>query len=89
MAKIACTAHLNNIGPLNPLEYAGHTVGEVIDAVAADYPKLKSYVLDDQGRVRKHVAIFVNGQLQPRDKVLALNVNENEEIFVMQALSGG
>ncbi|HEY9219150.1 MAG TPA: MoaD/ThiS family protein [Phenylobacterium sp.] len=89
MAKIAFTRHLEAVGPSQPVDYAGETVGEVLAAVAADYPRLKGYVLDDQGRVRKHIAIFVDGALRPREKALGLPVGEASEVYVFQALSGG
>lgn len=89
MAKIAFTRHLEAVGPCQPVEYAGATVGELLQAVAADYPRLPGYVLDDQGRVRKHIAIFVDGALKPREKALSLPVGEASEVYVFQALSGG
>ena len=89
MPKIACTPRLENIGPIEPSGYTGTTVGEVLDSVATDYPRLKNYVLDDQGRVRKHIAIFVDGALQPRETVLNFALRDTDEIYIMQALSGG
>lgn len=89
MANIVCTQRLGDVGPLEPASYKGETVGAVLDAAAVDYPRLKSYVLDDQGRVRKHVAIFVEGTLQPRETVLYHALRTTDEIYIMQALSGG
>ncbi|MEO8418112.1 MAG: MoaD/ThiS family protein [Methylophilaceae bacterium] len=89
MAIIVCTHHLGHVGPLAPVSYQGETVSDVLDAAAVDYPRLKSYVLDDQGRVRKHVAIFVDGTLQPRETVLNYVLDATDEIYIMQALSGG
>lgn len=89
MAFIACTRRLEQVGPSELTSYAADTVGSLLDAAAADYPRLKTYVLDDQGRVRKHVAIFVDGTLQPRDTVLQLPLSNHSEIYIMQALSGG
>ena len=89
MPRIAFTRHLQAVGPSELADYAGATVGELIEAVAADYPRLKSYVLDDQGRVRKHIAIFVDGTMQKRSTALTLPVGKDSEIYVFQALSGG
>jgi molybdopterin synthase sulfur carrier subunit len=89
MPRICFTRHLEAVGPCQPVEYAGRTVGELLQAVAADYPRLPGYVLDDQGRVRKHIAIFVDGALRPRQSALASPVGESSEIYVFQALSGG
>ncbi|HEX8662770.1 MAG TPA: MoaD/ThiS family protein [Beijerinckiaceae bacterium] len=89
MARIAFTSHLRAVGPCDPTPYDGATLAEVLDAVAADYPLLKNYVLDDQGRVRQHIAIFVDGAMQPRDAALRLPLTEASNVYVLQALSGG
>lgn len=89
MARIAFTAHLREVGPSEAAEYDGDTLADLLDAVAARYPRLKSYLIDDQGRVRKHIAIFVDGSLCPRETVLAQPLNQHSDVFVFQALSGG
>jgi sulfur-carrier protein len=38
----------------------GSTVQEALDRVFAENPLLRSYLLDDQGRLRQHVNVFVN-----------------------------
>ena len=55
----------------------------------ADYPRLQDYVMDGQGKIRQHIAVFVDGEmLQNRDD-LAVPLDDRSEVFVMQALSGG
>ena len=67
----------------------GSSVRAVLDAVFATQPRLRSYILDDQDRVRRHVAIYVNGdRIADRDR-LGDPVDEADEVFVFQALSGG
>jgi hypothetical protein len=46
-------------------------------------------VLDDQGRLRKHVIVFVDGQLLEDRDQLSDGVEPTSELLVMQALSGG
>jgi len=89
MAQIAFTRHLRDVGPSELATYDGATIGELIEAVAADYPRLRGYVLDDQGRVRKHIAIFLDGEMQKRSEALGLPVGKDSEVYVFQALSGG
>jgi len=68
---------------------SGSTVREALDSYFTKFPGVRSYVLDEQGHVRHHVVLFVDGT-QCRDRTkLADTVGANTEIFVMQALSGG
>ncbi|MBI4421330.1 MAG: MoaD/ThiS family protein [Gemmatimonadetes bacterium] len=67
----------------------GRTVREVLDEVFVANPRARSYVLDDQGALRKHMVIFVDGQAIRDRESLSDVVPENSEVYVMQALSGG
>jgi hypothetical protein len=65
------------------------TVAEALEAVFERNPRLRSYIVDEQGRLRQHVAVFIGGELV-RDRLgLTDLVKEHQEVFVMQALSGG
>lgn len=89
MARIAFTRHLRHVAPCEPTAYDGATLAAVLDAVARDYPRLKGYILDDQGRIRQHVAVYVDGVLRPREEALSLPLSDSSEVYVFQALSGG
>lgn len=65
------------------------TVGEALDAAFALHPTLRGYVLDDQGAVRHHLAIFVDGTSIPGKTSLQTPIESGAEVYVMQALSGG
>ncbi len=61
----------------------------VLDALFVRHPNLRGYVLDEQGVVRHHVAIFIDGQVL-RDKAdLGVPLAPAAEVYLMQALSGG
>ena len=67
----------------------GATLGDALGALFASRPALRGYILDDQGALRRHVAIYVNGQ-PARDRVgLSDPLGPRDEIYVFQALSGG
>ena len=70
-------------------EVAGATLRDVLDAYFADNERARGYVLDDQGRLRQHMAIFIDGR-QVRDRTqLSDTVAEDATIDLIQALSGG
>jgi hypothetical protein len=89
MPTIHLTRHLRNVAPTAPVEVVGATLGAALDAYFSAVPKARSYVLDDQGRLRRHVAVFVDGELLMDKSNLKLPVTARTEIYVMQALSGG
>ncbi len=65
------------------------TLREALDTLFAQYPLLRGYVLDEQGAIRQHVAVFIDGEmLHTRDR-LDIPLQNDTEVFVMQALSGG
>jgi len=67
----------------------GDTLGAALAAVFASRPVLRGYMLDDQGALRRHVAVYVNG-LPVKDRAqLGDPVGPDDEIHVFQALSGG
>ncbi len=89
MAKVRFTSHLVRHRPLPAAEATGATVAEVLAAVFAGDDLLRGYVLDDQGRVRKHVNVYLDGALIADRLRLSDPVTPGSEIYILQALSGG
>lgn len=89
MATVSFTPQLERFLPAPTVETAGATLQEVLAAVFAEHTALKSYVLDDQGAVRQHVAIFINGDLAVDRVKLTDPVGPDDEIYILQALTGG
>ncbi|MCP3978261.1 MAG: MoaD/ThiS family protein [bacterium] len=89
MPRVKFTPILERHLAVPPRAVEGGTVREVLDAVFEENPRLRSYVLDDQARLRKHVVVFVNGEMIADRAGLGDAVESSAEIFVMQALSGG
>lgn len=67
----------------------GTTVREAIENLLTQMPSLRSYLLDDQGALRHHVAAFVNGVVVRDKQTLAETVPPDGEVYLVQALSGG
>jgi hypothetical protein len=89
MAQLHFTAWLREVVPDGPVEVAGATVGEALGVLFAQRPHVRSYVLDDQGRLRKHVCIFADGVRLPQKATLDHTIAPQSKLYVMQALSGG
>lgn len=89
MALVRFTENLQRHIHCPDCQAAGATLGEALDNVFAQHPRLRGYILDDQGRLRKHVAVFVDGRMLKDKTQRELPINENTTIDVIQALSGG
>ncbi|PCJ81127.1 MAG: molybdenum cofactor biosynthesis protein MoaD [Flavobacteriales bacterium] len=74
---------------LKETEVPATTVAEVVREIGKIYPKLPDYLIDERGELRKHVNIFINNELIADRIKLSDSVKENDEIYIMQALSGG
>ncbi|SEJ40300.1 MoaD/ThiS family protein [Paraburkholderia diazotrophica] len=70
-------------------EVDARTVGEALDAVFADQPRLRCYILDDQGSLRRHLAVFVDGRPVRDRQRLSDALGEQSRVYVVHALSGG
>lgn len=88
MTKVHFTQHLRHVAPGGALDATGATVRAALDDVFARYPAVRGYVLDDQDRLRLHIAVFVDGTHVRRD-VLDHPLQPGSELYIMQALSGG
>ena len=68
---------------------SAQSVRDALEEVFTHHPRLRSYLFDDDGSVRKHIAVIVNGEPVTDRDFLSDPVGEEDEIFLMQALSGG
>ena len=90
MAKANFTYALKRFFPgIEETEVTAGSVKEVLAQLENSYPGLSGYIVDDQGQLRQHVNVFVNGTLIKDRKALSDVVGEADEVYFMQALSGG
>ena len=90
MPTVKFTPNLKQFFPtLAPIKVDAGSVTEAVTAVNARWDGLKDYIVDEHGRLRPHVNIFVGEDLI-QDKInLSDTVTDEDVIFIMQALSGG
>jgi sulfur-carrier protein len=89
MPTVSFTANLRRHLPVPDFEVDGATVREALGAVFLLHPQLRSYLVDDQDRLRQHVNVFVNGAMVKDRAGLSDPLAAGDKIWVMQALSGG
>ena len=90
MPHVSFTRHLERFFPdLREGEVPGTTVREVIDELERRHPGLRSYIVDETGRLRRHVNVFVGEEPIGDRERLGDPVGPADRIFIVQALSGG
>ena len=67
----------------HPLDAA--TVGELMRALEGARPALSGWILDERGRIRRHINVFVNGEAGREETPVA----ERDHVDVLPAISGG
>lgn len=85
MAQIIFTQQLARFLPVPTLETQAATLRAALDGAFAANPRLGAYVLDEQGRLRANVVVFIDGKRSDLDEPL----RGDSKIYVLQALSGG
>lgn len=89
MALVRFTENLAVHCAVHDLQVSGGSLREVLDAAFASLPQVRSYVLDDQGSLRTHMAAFIDAE-QIRDRIgLTDPVRADSTVDIIQALSGG
>ena len=64
MPRIAFTANLKRYLPCPALVVSGETVRAALERAFVTHPMLRGCLLDDHGRLRRHVTVFVDAQLE-------------------------
>jgi len=89
MGRISFTANLERHLTCPPVRVRGGTIREVLDEVFDANPQLRSYLVDEHGRLRRHVNVYVNEDPVADRIGLSDIVAPEDDIYVFQALSGG
>ncbi|CAN5607230.1 N/A [soil metagenome] len=90
MAVVKFTKALKRFFPtLQDTAASGSTLAAVLAEMDTHYPGVKSYLLDENGQLRKHVNIFIDGNMITDRNTLNDVFTEHSEIYIIQALSGG
>ena len=66
-------------------EHDGATVADVLRELEKAHPDVRGWVLDERGRIRPHINVFVNGEPAEPDNP----VDDNDKIEILPAISGG
>jgi molybdopterin synthase sulfur carrier subunit len=89
VASIHFTQNLTRHTACPSATIAAGSVAELLERYFESWPGVRDYVLDNQGHVRHHVKVLVDG-VNIKDRLkLSDHLRQDSEVYVFQALSGG
>ena len=86
MPRVRFTQNIQRHVKCPSSEASGKSLRDVLNHY---FQAARGYVLDDQGALRQHMAVFINGKPALDRTQLSDDVPANATVDVMQALSGG
>jgi molybdopterin synthase sulfur carrier subunit len=89
MARLIFTQQLARFTALPQVETGATRLRAGLDSAFALNPKLRGYVLDDQGHLRENVVIFIDGRRSADRTLLDDPLKPDSMVYILQALSGG
>jgi hypothetical protein len=89
VARISFTPQLRRFTETPEVDTPVATLREALDAAFERNPRLRGYVLDDQGHLRANVVVFIDGQRSRDRRALGDALQPDSRVYVLQALSGG
>lgn len=89
MATVHFTSQLERFLDAPTSQVEGRMLSEVFASMFSTNQRLSGYIVDDQGALRQHVAVFIDGKPVTDRQYLSDDVGPNSEVYVFQALSGG
>lgn len=89
MVTVEFAASLRRHVACAPQNVAAGSLRVVLEAALAAAPELRHYLFDDQGHIRKHVAVFINQTMVPDRQNIGQTLASGDKVLVIQALTGG
>ena len=89
MARITFTPQLQRFTSTPEVQTSATTLRAALEDAFVHNPRLRGYVLDDQGHLRVNVVAFVDGRRCTDRITLADPLWPDSKVHVLQALSGG
>jgi molybdopterin synthase sulfur carrier subunit len=76
-------------GGAEAVSASGDTVAALVDDLQKNYPGIRERICDEEGKVRRFVNIFVNGDDIRFLDNFATRVRDGDEVSIVPAIAGG
>lgn len=90
-ASVRFTQHLSRFFPglEQGIDVPGATAAEIVTGLDSKFPGMRSYIVNDNGSLRRHVNIFINNEMITDRERLSDTLRDGDSVYILQALSGG
>ncbi len=86
MAVVSLRPPLRDLaGGSSDIELDGSTLLTVLRSLETEHPRIVGWVLDEHGEIRRHVNVFVNGEMTRED----LPLGAGDRVHVVPSITGG
>ena len=86
MARVRLRGQLKRMaGDRAEHDVGGATLAELLRELERAQPAVRGWILDERGRIRRHINVFVNGEYGSEETAVA----EGDRVDVLPAISGG
>lgn len=89
MAWLSFTRNLERHVACPAATVNGETVDDALEDYFRAHPRVRGYIVDERGALRKHINVFIDGVQICDRSGLSDSIATDSEVYVMQALSGG
>lgn len=89
MAHVAFTSQLQRFTETPEVHTLAATLRDALGAAFDVNPRLRHYVLDEQGHLRQHVVVYISGRRVVDRMALTDALAPDDKVYVLQALTGG
>ena len=87
--KVTLTANLQKYFPQAKFEIDANTVADLLKKMDQRRPLFSTYIIEESGAIRKHVNIFIDGEVVRDKSHVDIPLKNGTQVHIMQALSGG
>ena len=77
------------VGGTTKLEAAGATLGDVIADIDRRHPGFRSLIVDDDGRLKTYVNVYIGNEDARSHGGLSAPVRDGSEVMLIPAMAGG
>jgi molybdopterin converting factor small subunit len=77
------------VGGASTLEVEGGTVEQILEALASQHPDIRGRLLDDDGKLRRFVNVFVDDEDIRHQDGVHTPVGPAQRVSILPAVAGG